>query len=143
MGTDIIRMNDVTLSHYVVYLNVMGRFISRWLVMTIAAGVMVALLPGMTAIGEPSILGIAAFALFMALINASIKPIIQLLALPLSILSLGLFALILNWLFMELASWLAFSIFNVGVVIDGFWWSVLGSIILSIVSAIVGSVIGD
>ncbi|WP_289067901.1 phage holin family protein [uncultured Bifidobacterium sp.] len=121
----------------------MGRFISRWLVMTIAAGVMVALLPGMRALGEPPVLGIAAFALFMALINASIKPIVQMLALPFSILSLGIVALVINWLFMELASWLAVSIFGVGVTIDGFWWSVLGSLIMSIVSAIVGAVIGD
>lgn len=111
--------------------------------MTIAAGVMVALLPGMCALGEPPVLGIAAFALFMALINASIKPIVQTLALPFSILSLGIVALVINWLFMELASWLAISVFGVGVTIDGFWWSVLGSLIMSIVSAIVGAVIGD
>lgn len=59
-----------------VYDVVMGHFISRWLILTVAAGVMVAVLPGMHAIGEPPVLGIAAFALFMALINASIKPII-------------------------------------------------------------------
>ena len=46
--------------------------------MTIAAAVMVAVIPGMTPVGEPPILGIAAFALFMALINASIKPIVHL-----------------------------------------------------------------
>ena len=55
----------------------------------------------------------------------------------------GIVALVINWLFMELASWLAVSIFGVGVTIDGFWWSVLGSLIMSIVSAIVGAVIGD
>ena len=36
----------------------MEHFISRWLVLTIAAGVMVTLLPGMHAVGEPPILGI-------------------------------------------------------------------------------------
>ncbi len=121
----------------------MGRFISRWIVLTVAAGVMVAVLPGLTAIGEPAILGVAAFALFMALINASIKPIVQLLTLPFSILTLGLGALIINWLFMELASWLALSLFGVGVVIGGFWWSVIGSLIMSVVSWLVGLVIGD
>lgn len=58
--------------------------------MTIAAAVMVAVIPGMTPVGEPPILGIAAFALFMALINASIKPIVHLVSLPFAILSLGL-----------------------------------------------------
>ena len=72
------------------YDGIMSHFISRWLVLTIAAGVMVALLPGMHAIGDPPILGIGAFALFMALINASIKPIVHAIALPFSILSFGL-----------------------------------------------------
>ena len=111
--------------------------------MTIAAGVMVALLPGMQAKGDPPILGIAAFSLFMALINASIKPVVHVLALPLSILSLGFVALVINWLFMELASWLSLSLFDVGVTIDGFWWAVLGSIIMSIVSGIVSAAIGS
>ena len=121
----------------------MEHFISRWLVLTIAAGVMVTLLPGMHAVGEPPILGIGAFALFLALINASIKPIVHTIALPFSILSFGLIALIINWLFMELASWLAISLFDVGVTIDGFWWSVIGSLIMDIVYGIVGTVIQD
>ena len=121
----------------------MKQFISHWLVLTVAAGVMVAVLPGMEAVGEPPILGIAAFSLFMALINASIKPVIHMLALPISVLTLGLFALVLNWMFMELASWLALSLFDVGVVIHGFWWAVLGSLIMAVVSGIVGSIIGE
>ncbi len=104
---------------------------------------MVLLLPGMHAVGDPPILGIAAFSLFMALFNASIKPVVQALALPFSILSFGLIALIINWLFMELASWLALNLFNVGVTIGGFWWAVLGSLIMSIVSGIVSAVIGQ
>lgn len=67
----------------------MRSFLTSWLIMTIAAAVMVAVTPGMTPVGEPPILGIAAFALFMALINASIKPIVHLIALPFAILSLG------------------------------------------------------
>ena len=59
----------------------MRSFLTSWLIMTIAAAVMVAVTPGMTPVGEPPILGIAAFALFMALINASIKPIVHLIAL--------------------------------------------------------------
>lgn len=104
---------------------------------------MVALLPGMHAVGNPPVLGIAAFSLFLALINASIKPIVHAIALPFSILTFGLAALIINWMFMQLASWLALSLFDVGVTIDGFWWSVIGSLIMSIVSGIVGGILGD
>lgn len=120
----------------------MKDFLIRWAILTIAAGVMVVLLPGMHAVGDPPILGVAAFSLFMALLNASIKPVVQMLALPFSILTFGILALVINWLFMELASWLAFSFFDMGVVIDGFWWSVLGSLIMSIVSSIVSGVFG-
>ena len=98
----------------------MGHFISRWLILTVAA-----------------------FALFLALINASIKPMIHVIALPFSIISFGLVALVINWLFMQLASWLALSFFSVGVTIDGFAWSVLGSLVMTIVSGIVGGIIGD
>ena len=119
-------------------MDAMKDFLIRWLVLTVAAAVMVVLLPGMTAVGQPPILGIAVFALFMALINASIKPVTQLIALPFSILTFGLL-----WLFMRLASWLAISLFGVGVLVHGFWWAVLGSLIMSIVSGIVGSIVRD
>ena len=85
----------------------------------------------------------AVLALFMALINASIKPMTQLIALPFSILTFGLLYLVINWLFMRLASWLAISLFGVGVLVHGFWWAVLGSLIMSIVSGIVGSIVRD
>lgn len=121
----------------------MKDFLMRWLVLTVAAAVMVVLLPGMTAVGQPPILGIAVFALFMALINASIKPLTHLIALPFSVLSFGIVALVINWLFMRLASWLAISLFDVGVTVNGFWWSVLASLIISIISGIVSAIIGD
>ncbi|MEE0654413.1 phage holin family protein [uncultured Bifidobacterium sp.] len=121
----------------------MVSFLIRWAILTVAAGVMVVLLPGMHAVGHPPILGVAAFALFMALLNASIKPVVQMLALPFSILSFGLVALIINWLFMELASWLALKLFDVGVTIDGFLWAILGSLIMSVVSGIVSSAVSS
>ena len=121
----------------------MTGFLSRWIVLTIAASVMVLLLPGMHPVGDPPIFGIAAFALFMALINATVKPIVHILALPFAIMSFGLISLIINWLFMRLASWLAVSLFGVGVAIDGFWWSVIGSLIMAVVSGIAGWLISD
>lgn len=124
-------------------MDAMKDFLIRWLVLTVAAAVMVVLLPGMTAVGQPPILGIAVFALFMALINASIKPLTHLIALPFSVLSFGIVALVINWLFMRLASWLAISLFDVGVTVNGFWWSVLASLIISIISGIVSAIIGD
>lgn len=125
------------------YDGAMRQFLTQWFILTIAAAVMVVVLPGMTTVGEPPILGVAAFSLFMALINASIKPIVHLIALPFTILSFGLVYLIINWLFMCLASWLALTLFGVGVYVHGFLWATIGSIIMAIVSGIVGSIVGE
>ncbi|MEK0263650.1 phage holin family protein [Bifidobacterium mongoliense] len=121
----------------------MTRFLIHWLIMTIACAVTVVLLPGMVPVGTPPLLGIAAFALFMALINSSIKPLAHTLALPFSILTLGLVALIINWLCMRLASWLALSLFGVGVIVQGFWWSVFASLIITVVSSIAAAIVGE
>jgi len=121
----------------------MRSFLMKWLVLTVAAAVMVVLLPGMTTVGEPPILGIAAFSLFLALINASIKPVVHMIALPFTILTFGVLYLVINWLFMRLASWLALSLFGVGVYVHGFWWATIGSLIMAVVSAIVNFIIVD
>ena len=119
----------------------MAHFLERWLSLTAAAAVMAWMLPGMHVVGDNTLLAVGAFALFMALINASIKPVIHLLALPLSILSLGLVALVINVLLMELASWLALSIFRTGIAIGGFWWAVLGGFIMMLVNGAVSAII--
>ena len=51
--------------------------------------------------------------------------------------------LVINWLFMRLASWLALSLFGVGVYVHGFWWATIGSLIMAVVSAIVNFIIVD
>jgi putative membrane protein len=121
----------------------MGRFFGRWFTLTIAVGVMTWLLPGMIVQGSNTFFSIASFALFMALINASVKPVVQLLALPLTVITFGLAALILNVMFMQLASWLSITVFNEGIYIAGFWWAVIGSFIMMVVDGIVGSIIHD
>ncbi|MFT8788304.1 MAG: phage holin family protein [Bifidobacterium psychraerophilum] len=121
----------------------MGRFFGRWFTLTIAVGVMTWLLPGMIVQGSNTFISIACFALFMALINASVKPVVQLLALPLTILSFGLAALILNVMFMQLASWLSYSVFHAGIYIGGFWWAVFGSFIMMVVDGILGAIMRD
>jgi putative membrane protein len=120
----------------------MKHFFASWFGLTIAAAIMIWLLPGMTAVGNEA-LAIIGFALFMALINASIKPFVKLLTLPITILTIGIFGLILNILFIELASWLSVSIIGVGIHIDGFWWALIGSLILTFISSIVENILKD
>ncbi|MEF9841803.1 MAG: phage holin family protein [Raoultibacter sp.] len=118
-------------------------FLIRWLGIAIAVGVAVWLVPGIEVLGTTeSWLAIAVFALFLALINQTIRPLMQLLSLPISVLTLGIFALIVNTFMLYLAQWLANGIFQVGFVIDTFGSAFVASIVISIVSAILNGITG-
>jgi putative membrane protein len=82
-------------------------------------------------------------AVIFGLLNALIKPIMRLLSLPVIILTLGLFALIVNAAMLELTSWVAGQ-FSLAFRVDDFFWdAVIGSIIISIVSMILNAVLPD
>ncbi len=118
-------------------------FIIRWLVTAIAVGVAVWLVPGIEVFGgSEAWVGIVVFGLFLSLINISIKPIMQLLSLPISVLTLGIFYLVVNTLLLYIAAWLANGIFQVGFVIDSFGSAFVASIVISIVSSLVNAILG-
>lgn len=118
-------------------------FLIRWLGIAIAVGVAVWLVPGIEVLGNTeSWLAIAVFALFLALINQTIRPLMQLLSLPISVLTLGIFALVVNTFMLYLAQWLANGIFQVGFVIDTFGSAFVASIVISIVSAVLNGITG-
>lgn len=118
-------------------------FIIRWVVTAIAVGAAVWIVPGITAVGANSTMAIAALALVLSLINVSIKPVLQMLSLPLTVITLGLFYLVVNALLFELAAWAASGLFGSGIAIAGFGSALLGSLVVSIVSAIVNGMIGN
>ena len=121
----------------------MGFFV-RWLVTAIAVGVAVWLVPGIEIVGNVSVwVGIALFALFLSLINIVIKPIAQILSIPVTIITLGIFYLVVNTLMLYLAAWLSNSIFGAGIYIASFGSAFIASIVISIVSALVNSLIGN
>jgi len=71
------------------------------------------------------------FSLVLALLNAFVKPIIILLTLPLTIITLGLFLLVINVIMILLA-----DKFVKGVRIDGFLWAFIFGLLLSVVSTV-------
>ncbi len=83
-------------------------------------------------------LSAAIAALVISIINTFLKPILQFLALPISILTLGLFALVLNGLLFMLAAWIVPG-FSVG----NFWWAILASVVYSIIMTFLSSVLYD
>lgn len=119
-------------------------FLFRWLVSAIAVAAAVWLVPGIELIGGDSAwIGIVIFALILSLINISIKPILQVLSLPISVLTLGIFYLIVNTLMLYLAAWLANGLFGIGFWISGFGSAFLASIVISLVTVIVNSIVAS
>jgi putative membrane protein len=85
------------------------------------------LVPGITFSG--GILDLLIIGLVFGVVNWLIKPLVLILTLPLTILTLGLFALVVNALMLTLTGAVA-----PGYSVDGFWPALLGSIVISILS---------
>ncbi|MFC7840082.1 phage holin family protein [Streptomyces sp. NPDC001046] len=81
-------------------------------------------------------------ALLFGLVNFLVKPVVNLLSLPLLILTLGLFTLVVNALMLLLTSWLA-GLFDLSFHVEGFWTAVLGGLIISVVSWALNVVLPD
>ena len=90
-------------------------FIIRWIVTAISVAAAVWLVPGIEILSNSaSWVGIVFFALILSLINMSIKPILQILSLPVTVLTLGIFYLVVNTLLLYIAAWLANGLFGAG-----------------------------
>jgi len=116
-------------------------FIGRWLVLTLSTMVAVWMVPGIQTVGGPY-LGPIMCALMLALVNATVKPIMNVISLPITIVTLGIFYLVINGLMLQLASYLSRQIFHAGIYIESFGAAFLGALIISIVAMIVGGVTG-
>lgn len=82
-------------------------------------------------------------AVVFGVINAVVKPIAKLLSFPFIILTLGLFTFIVNAFMLQLTEWVADPLglsFSIG---HFFWDAVLGALIITIVSMVLGWVIPD
>jgi putative membrane protein len=78
----------------------------------------------------------------LGVINATIKPIVQLLSLPLTLLTLGLFALVVNGLLFWLVSAISSGL-GAPFHVDGFWAGFWGALVVSVVSFLLSIVVKD
>lgn len=107
------------------------RFLLVWLVNTLALVAVAYLLPSVT-IASPQAAIIAA--LVLGLVNAVIRPVLVLLTLPVTVLTLGLFILVIN----ALLFW-AVASFVPGFDVAGFWSAFVGALVFSIISFVVSA----
>ena len=119
----------------------MTEFLVRWIITAIAVSFAITLIPCITFNTDNSLMAnIFLLSLFLALINVSIKPALQALSLPISILTLGLFALVLNTAMLYLAVWCSSSFFGTGAVISDFGSAFVVSILISVVTWFVSTI---
>ena len=83
-------------------------------------------------------------ALIFGLVNAIIKPIVQIISLPLYILTLGLIHVVINALMLWITSWITENTTHWGLYIDDFWWTAIwAAIVLSVVSWALSLIVRD
>ncbi len=83
-------------------------------------------------------------AVVFGLVNAIIKPIVQIISIPLYILTLGLIHIVINALMLWITSWITEHTTHWGLFIDDFWWTAIwAAIVLSIVSWALSLIVRD
>ena len=87
--------------------------------------------------GARALLG-AAF--IFGVVNTFIKPVARAIGLPLTCLTLGLFALVINAGMLLLTSWIA-GLFDLAVMVDGFVAALLGGLLVSVVGTLLGGLV--
>ncbi len=108
----------------------MSRFLAHWVTTGFALGATAWVLPG---VQVHSLVALAVAALVLGFVNAVIRPVLVLLTLPITFITLGLFYLVVNGLAFALAAWLV-----PGFVVQSFGWAVLGAFMVGLVSWFIG-----
>jgi putative membrane protein len=111
----------------------MRHFLVKWFAMSVAVLAASYVVPGIV-ISDVGAAVIAA--LFLGLANAFLRPLLVLLTLPLTILTFGLFLLLLNAALLSFVAWIVDGFF-----VTGFWPALIGTIFISILSGIVNGLI--
>ena len=114
----------------------MAGLLIRWLVTAFALWLTATLVPSLVTIRNAGAAIVAA--LVLGLVNAIVRPILTLLTLPFTIVTLGLFLFVLNAAMFGLAALLSGKGFEV----HGFFGALVGSLLVSIISLILNWAIG-
>ena len=108
----------------------MQPFLVRCFTTALSLGVVSWVLPGVTITSVPALL---VGAVVLALVNTIVKPVLVLLTLPLTFMTVGVFYFIVNGAAFSIAAWLV-----PGFIVSSFWWAILGAGLVGFVSMLVG-----
>ncbi|MEQ1569195.1 MAG: phage holin family protein [Myxococcota bacterium] len=113
----------------------MSKFVAHWFSISVALALAAWLLPG---VHVDSLVSLALGSLAVGLVNALVRPVLTVLTLPLTVLTLGLFYLVVNAMAFGLA-----AAFVGGFRVDGLGAAVLGALVTSVASGVVEAVVRD
>jgi putative membrane protein len=119
------------------------KFLLRWGITSGAVAVAAWIVPGISVDDPHRVWTVVLVALVLGLINAFIRPIVSALSCGLIILTLGLFTVVINGFMLWLASWITVHWLGLEFHVDGFWNAVLGALIISVVSVVVSTFVGE
>ncbi len=109
----------------------MQRFLIHWFLISVALGVTAWILPG---VHLESVRALLVAALVLGFLNAVLKPLLVLLTLPITILSLGIFYFVLNAILFALG-----AVLVPGFQVENFGWAFLGALVMSMLSTFLGA----
>jgi putative membrane protein len=115
-------------------------FLARLLVNAAALWVATRIVPGVAYDG--GVLPILGVALVFGVVNATLRPVAKILAFPLILVTLGIFALVINGLMLWLTSSLS-SALGLGFHVSGFWAAFWGGLVVSIVSLVLSMLVRE
>jgi len=118
------------------------RLLIHWIITGLALLAAAWIVPGIRVEGNAWAV-YAAMAVILGLVNVLIRPILKFLSCPLILLTLGLFLLVINAATLWLSSRIAVRLFGIGFYVDGFWAAFLGALIVSLVSVVLGAILGE
>ncbi|AFY38552.1 membrane protein of unknown function [[Leptolyngbya] sp. PCC 7376] len=113
----------------------MPQFFITWLATAASLFITAIVVPGLAIAGAPTALLGAAV---LGFVNAIVKPLLIVLTLPLTILTLGLFLLVINAIALGLVGYL-----TPGLTVGGFFPAIIGSIVLTAVSSLINQLLGQ
>lgn len=111
------------------------KFLANILISAVAVVITAKLLPGIEINGFLSALLVA---VVLAFLNAVVKPVLTILTIPITFFTLGFFLLVINAFIILLADKLIDEFY-----VKNFWWALLFSLILSLITSILNTVFGN
>ncbi|MDO5049129.1 MAG: phage holin family protein [Actinomycetaceae bacterium] len=113
-----------------------GNMVGLWLASVLVNGIDLPVSDGI----PQTLLTLLVIGLVFTLLNMIVRPLLKFLTFPIYVLTLGIFALVVNALIFMLTGWMTQQI-GFGLEVSGFWAALFGALVTAIVSAIIGGIL--